>query len=113
MGSILRYAVQLLMRAGSPGGSFPWSTFAVNIAGSFLIGFFYALSARLNLNAEVRMFLTVGLCGGFTTFSTFSNESLALLKAQQWALFALYAGLSVLVGIVMVFCGNITAKWLS
>ena len=78
---------------------FPWATLTVNVAGSFLIGLFYALSARLHLSEETRLFLTTGLCGGFTTFSTFSHENLALLRQGAYGAFALYATLSVATGL--------------
>lgn len=79
-GSVLRYCVQMALHERIVPYSFPWATFAVNIIGGFLIGLFYVLSARFNLSAEVRMLLTTGLCGGFTTFSTFSNDGLILIK---------------------------------
>ena len=79
-GSVLRYCVQMALHERIVPYSFPWATFAVNIIGSFLIGLFYVLSARFNLSAEVRILLTTGLCGGFTTFSTFSNDGLILIK---------------------------------
>ena len=81
-GSVLRYCVQMALHERIVPYSFPWATFAVNIIGSFLIGLFYVLSARFNLSAEVRILLTTGLCGGFTTFSTFSNDGLILIKPQ-------------------------------
>lgn len=89
-GSVLRYYVQELLHERIIPYSFPWATFTVNIFGSFLIGLFYALSARFNLSPEMRLLLTAGFCGGFTTFSTFSNDGLTLLKAFmifQWILF--------------------------
>ena len=61
-GSLLRYCVQMALHERIVPYSFPWATFAVNITGSFLIGLFYALSARFNLSTEVRMLLTTGLC---------------------------------------------------
>ena len=64
-GSVLRYCAQMALHERIVPYSFPWATFAVNIIGSFLIGLFYALSARFNLSTEVRMLLTTGLCGGF------------------------------------------------
>ena len=70
--------------------SFPWATFTVNIFGSFLIGLFYALSARFNLSPEMRLLLTAGFCGGFTTFSTFSNDGLTLLKGGFYGTFIAY-----------------------
>lgn len=89
-GSVLRYCVQLLMHERIVSYTFPWATFAVNIIGSFLIGFFYALSTRFNLSPEIRLLLTAGFCGGFTTFSTFSNDGMTLLKEEFYGTFALY-----------------------
>ena len=75
-----------------------------------LIGLFYALSARFNLSTEVRMLLTTGLCGGFTTFSTFSNDGLMLIKQGFYGLFALYTLLSILLGFFAVLGGSILGK---
>ena len=77
-GSALRYFIQLLMHERIVPYHFPWATFTVNLLGSFLIGLFYALSERFHLPFEVRLFLTTGLCGGFTTFSTFSSDGVGL-----------------------------------
>ena len=81
-GSALRYCIQLLMHERIVPYNFPWATFTVNIFGSFLIGLFYALSERFHFPFEVRLFLTTGLCGGFTTFSTFSSDGIGLLKGE-------------------------------
>ena len=62
-----------------------------------------------NLSAEVRMFLTVGFCGGFTTFSTFASESLLLLKAGEWLNFSLYTVISVTCGIALTALGSFIA----
>ncbi|MEG1546257.1 MAG: fluoride efflux transporter CrcB [Bacteroides sp.] len=107
-GSVLRYVCQQVIGQGFV-GSFPLGTFFVNIVGSFLIGIFYTLSARFNLSVEMRMLLTVGLCGGFTTFSTFSSDSLNLLKGELYGVFTLYALLSVVIGISFAFAG----AWIS
>ena len=109
-GSALRYCIQLLMHERIVPYNFPWATFTVNIFGSFLIGLFYALSERFHLPFEVRLFLTTGLCGGFTTFSTFSHESLLLLRQNQYTVFGLYITLSILLGIVCVFAGAWTGN---
>ena len=107
VGSVLRYGIQLLMHERIHPYHFPWATLTTNVAGCFLIGLFYALSARLHLSAEVRLLLTTGLCGGFTTFSTFCNENLTLLRQGYIGTFALYTGVSLLLGILGVCAGSI------
>ncbi len=110
LGSVFRYALHLLINGRGIVSGFPWSTFTVNILGSFLIGLFYALSTRLNITHETRLFLTVGLCGGFTTFSTFSNECLHLLRTGLYGTFASYIILSIIIGILAVLAGAWLAK---
>ncbi|MEI6883959.1 MAG: fluoride efflux transporter CrcB [Bacteroidota bacterium] len=87
--------------------SFPLGTLTVNILGCFLIGIFYGISERGNFfSPEMRMFLTVGFCGGFTTFSSFAAENMVLLKDGNILYFSLYTGLSVFLGLIAVFMGN-------
>ena len=105
-GSVLRCCVQLALHERIVPYNFPWATFTVNIVGSFLIGLFYALSARFNLPTDIRLLLTTGLCGGFTTFSTFSNDSLILLKQGLHGLFLLYVVLSVTLGVAAALLGG-------
>lgn len=86
LGSVMRYLVGI----GSGrafGTDFPWGTLIINVTGSFLIGLFAALFAtRWNLPQAVRIFLTVGICGGYTTFSTFSLDAWFLIeRGQTWA----------------------------
>lgn len=105
-GSVLRYCVQMALHERIVPYSFPWATFTVNILGSFLIGLFYAWSARFNLSTEIRMLLTTGLCGGFTTFSTFSNDGVIMLKQGFLGEFFLYTLLSITLGMIAAFAGG-------
>lgn len=80
----------------------------VNIAGCLLIGVIFGISERSDiLSPEVRMFLTVGFCGGFTTFSAFAYENMAMLKDGNFLYFSLYTGLSVFLGLLAVNMGNL------
>jgi CrcB protein len=90
IGTILRYAVSGLV-AVRFGETFPWGTLIVNVTGSFVIGFFAVLSGpdgRLFVTGQTRQFVMVGICGGYTTFSSFSLQTLNLMRDGEW----LYAG---------------------
>ena len=100
VGSICRYLL-----SGINAASFPWGTFAVNIVGSLLIGLLIGLVSKGVLSPEMKLLLVTGFCGGFTTFSTFANESFGMMKAGDALLMALYVGASVVVGILAVWLG--------
>ena len=104
VGSVLRYGLSPLI-GRSVSTAFPVPTLLVNILGCLLIGLFYAFSERWNMSSEIRLLLTVGLCGGFTTFSTFSNEALSLLKSGLYVWFICYILLSVVLGLLAAFAG--------
>ncbi len=105
VGSISRYLVSQLMQKVFE-TTFPLGTLVVNIVGSFLIGVIYALSERSEiLSAEWRVFLAVGFCGGFTTFSSFAYENFAMVNIQQFLFSALYIGLSLILGLLAVYLG--------
>ena len=91
--------------------AFPWGTFTVNVAGSLLIGIFFGLAERNNLiSSSMQLFLITGFCGGFTTFSTFSDDLFLLLQQKQGLYFVLYLGLSLLLGLLMVWAGRSIVK---
>ena len=110
IGGVARYLVSRYIQNQAL-SAFPWGTFVVNVTGCFLIGVFYGLSERGNLmNAELRMFLAVGFCGGFTTFSTFAGENISLLRDGDFFYFALYTSLSVFFGLMATYTGNLIIK---
>lgn len=105
IGGVLRYGMQTYIYRLYP-FSFPLGTFAVNILGCFLIGLFAAIGEKGGIfTPAIRLFLTTGLCGGFTTFSTFSIDNIALLRSGEWLYFLLYAAGSVVLGILAVWLG--------
>lgn len=86
---------------------FPIGTMTVNIVGSFIIGVVYSLAERNNLvSPEMRMFLAVGFCGGFTTFSSFAFDNLSLLKDSGFLYLSIYVGGSVFLGLLAVYLGT-------
>ena len=104
IGGIARYLVSLAMKGISKG--FPWATVLVNLIGCLIIGLLWGfLSRNASESTSWGLFLTVGLCGGFTTFSTFSKEALTMLQTGQIWGFASYIALSILAGIVLVAIG--------
>lgn len=105
-GGCARYALSRWVQTHLP-GAFPFGTMAVNLAGCLLIGVLYGLSDRGRIaDPDLRLLLTVGLCGGFTTFSTFAGEGLSLFQAGHLLSFTAYAGSSVVLGLAMVFVGQ-------
>ena len=104
LGGAGRYLVSWAMRGLNKG--FPWATLAVNLVGCFLIGLLWGVFGKNGTEGSSwAIFLTVGLCGGFTTFSTFSKEALMLLQGGNFWSFAGYVGISVVAGISLVSLG--------
>lgn len=102
-GSLLRYAAGQALGPARP-GSFPWHTFAVNVAGSLLLGLVVALVPRDDPH-HLRALLAAGFCGGLTTFSTFGYETVALLQARAYGMALAYAGGSFVVALLAVAFG--------
>ncbi|HET7584733.1 MAG TPA: fluoride efflux transporter CrcB [Gemmatimonadaceae bacterium] len=110
IGSVARYALTGFVQARA-NSVFPSGTFVVNLAGSLLLGFLlrYALETPA-ITPEVRALLTTGFCGGFTTFSTFTYETAALIEDADWRRAALYVAASVLLSLVGMFLGFAGAR---
>lgn len=104
LGGLCRY---LLARAlPMQGTGFPWGTFAANLGGCLVIGIVCgAILAQWRCAEWLRLLLTVGFCGGFTTFSTFANETYAMLCAREYALAATYGCSSLAGGLLLVVAG--------
>ena len=110
LGSIARYLTQIMVERYLH-SSFPWGTFVANIAGSFIIGVIYALSERGNLlTPEIRMFMAVGFCGGFTTFSSFAYNNLTMISENNYFQLMANIGLSLFLGISAVFLGIVAVR---
>jgi len=106
LGAVCRYLIGLIPLRESL--SFPLKTFAINIAGSFLIGMIAAAAAKNNsLNPRFVLFLKVGICGGFTTFSSFALETGTLIESGNTMTAFLYAVLSVILGVAAAFAGQL------
>jgi len=114
-GGVLRYAVALWFgNRISPG--FPWGTLFINITGSAFIGFFSTLSGpegRLLVPPQARLLVMTGVCGGYTTFSTFSLETLRLMQDREYGAAAVNAAGSVLLCLLGVWLGHTLAAALN
>ena len=110
LGGVSRYLVGGVVQRAADGG-FPLGTLVVNITGSFLLGLFlrYAVDTP-TLTPEWRAFLTVGFFVGYTTFSNFSYENVALLADGQWGRAAVYIGLSLSLALIGVLLGFAAAR---
>lgn len=104
-GSLLRYFLSLHLPKGAEGGAFPYATFSANLLGSLLIGLLAGYLMRHREAETIRLLLVSGFCGGFTTFSTFSSETLTLLRQGFPGVALLYAGLSLLSALLLTFAG--------
>jgi len=110
IGSIFRYLVQVCTGRWIT-LNFPLGTLLVNISGCLLIGLFYGFSTKYTgITTEWKLFLITGLCGGYTTFSSFSYESISLFKQGNYLYFILYTSLSFILGLLATVGGAAIAK---
>lgn len=108
LGSMCRYSISAYVLKSSA-EHFPWPTFAVNTIGCLLIGMLMGGFERYHTN-WLQMLLVTGFCGGFTTFSTFSNESVQLLRQGLYSLAIAYMGLSLFVGLMAAGFGYLMVR---
>jgi CrcB protein len=120
IGTAARYWLSGLV-ARLVGETFPWGTLLINVTGSFIIGFFAALTGpdgRIFVGSTARQFVMIGLCGGFTTFSSFSLQTLSLMNDGEWFRAGGNIGLSVALCLIAVWGGCMlastinTMKWM-
>ncbi len=105
IGAVCRYLIGMIPLKERC--TFPIKTFMINIAGSFLIGIVAALAIKTDsLDSRTVLFLKVGICGGFTTFSSFALETADLIKDGKLYLAVVYTVLSVTLGVLAVFAGQ-------
>lgn len=110
IGSSLRYGIGEAARRVPALAGFPWATLAINVLGSLVIGWFLRWSEMHEATVPMRAFIAVGLCGGFTTFSTFASENAALLYGGQPAKALLHAFASVTLSVAAIFAGYALAR---
>ena len=111
IGTVLRFIISKLITHNDRG--FPWSTFSANLIGCFIIGLIsgYFFKTSSTNQSDILLFATVGICGGFTTFSTFAYENLNFLKSGDYIFFITYTLGSFILGILMVYFGLTLHKY--
>ncbi len=114
LGTLARYALGL---AAAPiSGQLPWGTILINVSGSFIIGFFGTLTlahGRYPAPESLRLFVMIGLCGGYTTFSSFSLQTLDLLRSGSMVRAAVNVAASVVFCVIAVAAGHLIASHLN
>lgn len=110
LGGVCRYLLSGVISDKFP-AAFPWGTFVVNILGCLIIGMVYGLIDRgVHMSDATRLLLTVGFCGGFTTFSTFAHENYLLFGNGHGVVLAAYAALSLFAGLLAAHLGHLLVR---
>lgn len=113
LGGVARYLISIIIHSGA---GIPWATLFVNVTGSFIIGFYSTLSGpdgRLFATARQRQFVMTGFCGGYTTFSSFSLETVKLLQANTGRTALIYVAASIVTWLLAVWLGHALASRLN
>ncbi len=109
LGGGLRYLISVFFNQ-KVNADFPYATLSVNLFGCLLIGVLYGLFEKSLINNDWKLLLTTGLCGGFTTFSAFSIESLQLIKQGNLIAMLIYILISIVIGITLTYAGYLMTK---
>jgi CrcB protein len=103
LGGVARYGIGRSLSTQST--AFPWNTLLINVSGSLLITLFAAVAEQKGASPQLQAFLTIGICGGYTTFSAFSAETLTLAQSGAWGRAAAYAIASVVLCVLAALAG--------
>lgn len=109
VGGASRYALALAVQQRA-GLGFPWGTLLVNVTGSLLLGFLFHWAVSTQASPELRALLTTGFCGGYTTFSTFSLETIRMMEEGEYRRATLYVVVSVVVSLAATLAGIAAAR---
>ncbi len=109
IGSVMRYLLQVFIE-NKLLSTFPMATLIANITGSFIIGVVFALAEKSLMNSDWRIFMSVGICGGFTTFSAFAFNNFNMIKEHTWNQLFLNIGGTMILGILAVYLGIILVR---
>jgi len=115
LGSVARFSLNGFV-SSHWGATFPWGTLVINVTGSFLIGFFFTLTepgGRVFASSNARQFFMTGICGGYTTFSSFSLQTLNLAREGEWLRAGANTVGSVVLCLVAVWLGHLAASYLN